>query len=189
MELTGPAAGHNRLKTSADASGSRCIGTINNCAGGITPWSTYLMAEENFHGYFAGTLDGHPEERNYKRYAVGEGWYAWSKYHKRFDVNAEPNEANRFGWVVEVDVLDPTSTPRKRTAMGRFKHEGAEPIVNGDGRVVVYMGDDERFDYLYKFVSERRYAPDNRAAHPRSTARPFGNECVSTGISLWFPCH
>src|SRR3546814_9835350 len=84
MELTGPAAGHNRLKTSADASGSRCIGTINNCAGGITPWSTYLMAEENFHGYFAGTLDGHPEERNYKRYAVGEGWYAWSKYHKRF---------------------------------------------------------------------------------------------------------
>src|SRR3546814_12052487 len=78
----------------------------------------------------------HPEERNYKRYAVGEGWYAWSKYHKRFDVNAEPNEANRFGWVVEVDVLDPTSTPRKRTAMGRFKHEGAEPIVNGDGRVV-----------------------------------------------------
>src|SRR3546814_8591850 len=93
------------------------------------------------------SLDGHPEERNYKRYAVGEGWYAWSKYHKRFDVNAEPNEANRFGWVVEVDVLDPTSTPRKRTAMGRFKHEGAEPIVNGDGRVVVYMGDDERFDY------------------------------------------
>src|SRR3546814_13427156 len=91
------------------------------------------------------------------RYAVGEGWYAGSKDHKRFDVNAEPNEANRFGWVVEVDVLDPTSTPRKRTAMGRFKHEGAEPIVNGDGRVVVYMGDDERFDYPYKFVSERRY--------------------------------
>jgi len=165
MELTGPAAGHDRLKTSADLSGKRCIGTINNCAGGMTPWGTYLMAEENFHGYFSGSVDGHPEERNHKRYGVPGGWYAWAKHHKRFDVNAEPNEANRFGWVVEVDVLDPTSTPKKRTALGRFKHEGAEPIVNGDGRVVVYMGDDQRFDYLYKFVSERRYDPGNRDAN------------------------
>lgn len=165
MELTGPAAGSDRLKTSVDQSGTRCIGTINNCAGGITPWGTYLMAEENFHGYFGGTVDGHPEERNYKRYGVPGGWYAWSKFHKRFDINAEPNEANRFGWVVEVDILDPTSTPKKRTAMGRFKHEGAESIINSDGRVVVYMGDDQRFDYLYKFVSERRYDPDNREAN------------------------
>lgn len=165
MALTGPAAGHDRLKTSADRNGTRCAGTFNNCAGGITPWGTYLMAEENFNGYFAGTLDGHPEERNYRRYGVGEGWYAWSKYHKRFDINVEPNEANRFGWVVEVDVLDPASTPRKRTALGRFKHEGAASFVNGDGRVVVYMGDDERFDYLYKFVSERRYDPTERTAN------------------------
>ena len=165
MELTGPAAGSDRLKTSVDQSGTRCIGTINNCAGGITPWGTYLMAEENFHGYFGGVVDGHPEERNYKRYGVPGGWYAWSKFHKRFDINAEPNEANRFGWVVEVDIFDPTSTPKKRTAMGRFKHEGAESIINSDGRVVVYMGDDQRFDYLYKFVSERRYNPDNREAN------------------------
>ncbi len=165
MELTGPAAGSDRLKTSVDQSGTRCIGTINNCAGGITPWGTYLMAEENFHGYFGGNVDGHPEERNYKRYGVPGGWYAWSKFHKRFDINAEPNEPNRFGWVVEVDILDPTSTPKKRTAMGRFKHEGAESIINNDGRVVVYMGDDQRFDYLYKFVSERRYDPDNREAN------------------------
>src|SRR3546814_20254494 len=115
------------------------------------------MAEENFHGYFAGTLDGHPEERNYKRYAVGEGWYAWSKYHKRFDVNAEPNEANRFGWVVEVDVLDPTSTPRKRTAMGRFKHEGADPTVNGDGPVVGYMGANARVDSPHTFLPHPPY--------------------------------
>ncbi|WP_299397571.1 PhoX family phosphatase [Pelagibius sp.] len=165
MELTGPAAGSDRLKTSVDQSGTRCIGTINNCAGGITPWGTYLMAEENFHGYFGGSVDGHPEERNYKRYGVPGGWYAWSKFHKRFDINAEPNEPNRFGWVVEVDIFDPTSTPKKRTAMGRFKHEGAESIINNDGRVVVYMGDDQRFDYLYKFVSERRYDPDNREAN------------------------
>src|SRR3546814_11263760 len=116
MELIGPAAGHNRLKTSADVSGSRCIGTIHNCAGGITPWSTYLMAEENFHGYLAGTLDGHPEERNYKRYAVREGWYARPKYHNRFDATAEPTDANRFGWVVPVAVLAPTPTPRTPTA-------------------------------------------------------------------------
>src|SRR3546814_14897471 len=121
MELTGPAAGHNRLKTSADASGSRCIGTINNCAGGITPWSTYLMAEENFHGYFAGTLDGHPEQRTYQRYAAGAGWYAWSKYHKLSDVNAEPHEANRFGCAVVVDVLAPPSTPPNHPRQGAAK--------------------------------------------------------------------
>ncbi len=166
MEITGPAAGHDRMKTSADASGTACFGTFNNCAGGITPWGTYLMAEENFHGYFGGTLaEGHAEERNHKRYGVPGGWYAWSRFDKRFDVSAEPNEANRFGWVVEVDILDPTSKPKKRTALGRCKHEGAEPIVNADGRVVVYTGDDQRFDYLYRFVSEGRYTPGDRAAN------------------------
>ncbi len=165
MQITGPAAGHDRMKTSADQDGTTCFGTFNNCAGGITPWGTYLMAEENFHGYFGGSADGHPEERNFKRYGVPGGWYAWSKFHKRFDINAEPNEANRFGWVVEVDIFDPTSAPKKRTALGRAKHEGAEPIINSDGRVVVYSGDDQRFDYLYRFVSEGRYNPNDRAAN------------------------
>ena len=166
MQITGPAAGHERMKTSADPAGTACFGTFNNCAGGITPWGTYLMAEENFHGYFGGTLEeGHAETRNFERYGVPGNWYAWSKFHKRFDVSAEPNEANRFGWVVEVDIFDPASKPKKRTALGRYKHEGAEPIVNGDGRVVVYMGDDQRFDYLYRFVSEGRYTPGDRAAN------------------------
>ncbi len=165
MELTGPAAGHDRLKTSADPSGTRVIGMINNCAGGITPWGTYVSGEENFHGYFVGESTDAAEERNHGRYGVAGGWYAWGRFHKRFDVAQEPREPNRFGWVVETDPLDPNSTPKKRTALGRFKHEGAESLVNKDGRVVVYLGDDQRFDYLYKFVTDGRYDPNDRAAN------------------------
>ena len=166
MELTGPAAGSDRLKTSADATGTRVLGTINNCAGGVTPWGTYIMAEENIHGYFGGELPAdHPEAKNYERLGVPEGAYEWAAHYDRFDVSKEPYEANRFGWIVEVDVNDPTSMPKKRTALGRFKHEGAESIVAADGRVVFYLGDDERFDYVYKFVTAGKYNPDDRAAN------------------------
>jgi secreted PhoX family phosphatase len=166
MSIHGPAAGHARLQTKADPSGTKVFGTINNCAGGVTPWGTYVMAEENIHGYFMGELPaGNPEAANYKRLGLPEGTYEWGKFHERFDVSKEPNEPNRFGWIVEVDVMDPTSTPKKRTALGRFKHEGAESIVAKDGRVVFYLGDDERFDYVYKFVTAGRFNPDNRAAN------------------------
>ncbi|WP_406873461.1 PhoX family phosphatase [Aminobacter sp. P9b] len=166
MQLTGPAAGNDRLKTNADASGTKVFGTLNNCAGGVTPWGTYIMAEENFHGYFGGELPAdHPEAANYKRLGVPEGTYEWFKFYDRFDVSKEPNEPNRFGWIVEVDVNDPNSLPKKRTALGRFKHEGAESIVASDGRVVFYLGDDERFDYVYKFVTTGKFNPDDRAAN------------------------
>ncbi|MEM9012379.1 MAG: PhoX family phosphatase [Pseudomonadota bacterium] len=174
MTFSGPAAGHDRMKTSADPAGMAVFGTLNNCAGGITPWGTYLMAEENFHGYFwtdnldgegDPTLDGFSEEEAAKmrRYGVPGGWYAWGRYHDRFNIDREPNESHRFGWIVEVDPMDPASTPVKHTALGRFRHEGAESIVNTDGRVVVYTGDDNRFDYLYRFVSSGRVSGDKAA--------------------------
>ena len=166
MQISGPAAGHARLQTVADPSGTKVLGTINNCAGGVTPWGTYVMAEENIHGYFAGELPAdHPEAANYDRLGLPEGSYEWANFYERFDVSKEPNEPNRFGYIVEVDVMDPNSIPKKRTALGRFKQEGAESIVNKDGRVVFYLGDDERFDYVYKFVTAGKFNPDDRAAN------------------------
>lgn len=166
MEISGPAAGASRLQTNADPTGRAVLGTINNCAGGVTPWGTYIMAEENIHGYFMGELpEGHPEAANYKRLGLPEGTYEWGVFHERFDVSKEPNEANRFGWVVEVDVNDPTAAPKKRTALGRFKHEGAESVLAPSGQVVFYLGDDERFDYVYKFVTKGVFNPDDRAAN------------------------
>jgi hypothetical protein len=162
MVISGPAAGHDRLKTSADPTGRAVLGMLNNCAGGMTPWGTWLTAEENFHGYFWGEVaDGHPEARNHKRYGVAGNWYAWGKFDTRFDVTKEPNEANRFGWMVEIDPRNPNSVPVKRTALGRFKHEGAHSVVNRDGRVVLFQGDDERFDYIYRFVTAKAFDPAN----------------------------
>jgi secreted PhoX family phosphatase len=164
MEITGPAAGHTRLRTSSDPGARRVHGMLNNCAGGVTPWGTWLSCEENVNNYFSGRLaDGSPEARFFKRYGLPGNAFNWGAHHPRFDLSQEPNEPNRFGWVVEIDPLDPTSTPKKRTALGRFKHEGAEGIVNADGRYVVYLGDDERFEYVYKFVTAGRIGADRAA--------------------------
>ncbi|MEU2108063.1 PhoX family protein [Streptomyces sp. NPDC019507] len=162
FRLTGPAAGSDLLKTSADPSGTKVLGTLNNCAGGTTPWGTTLHGEENFNQYFANGTSATD-----KRYGLTTGATErkWERFDKRFDAAQEPNESHRFGWVVELDPYDPDSTPRKRTALGRFKHEAAQPRLTRDGRPVVYMGDDERFDYFYKFVSSKRMKKgDSRAA-------------------------
>ena len=189
MALSGPAAGHDRLKTSADPTGARVIGTLNNCAGGITPWGTYLMAEENFHYYFLGNIDGHPEQANFRRYGIPGKGYPWGKFHARFDINAEPNEANRFGWIVEVDPLNPAAMPVKRTALGRCKHEGAESIINRDGRLVIYSGDDQRFEFLYKFVSNGKVDLNDRAANKDllDTGTLYVARFNSDGTLAWLP--
>ena len=165
IDLSGPVAGHARVRTKADPDGRQVLGTVNNCAGGVTPWGTWLTCEENFNNYFMGDVASHPEVDKLKRYGVPGSAYAWAKFHERFDLSKEPNEPNRFGWVVEIDPFTPGSTPRKRTAMGRFKHEGAAGIFAADKRWVVYQGDDERFDYVYKFVTARPVDLERREAN------------------------
>ncbi|MFI1444197.1 PhoX family protein [Streptomyces fructofermentans] len=161
FEVTGPAAGSALLRTSADPTGRKVLGTLNNCAGGETPWGTTLHGEENFNQYFANasrTTDA--------RYGIGTGATErkWERFDQRFDVAREPNEVHRFGYIVELDPYDPGSKPRKRTALGRFKHEGATIRLTDDGRPVAYSGDDERFDYLYKFVGSKRMRHDSSRA-------------------------
>ncbi|MGH1577254.1 PhoX family protein [Planktotalea sp.] len=159
MDLTGPAAGHDLLKTAADPTGTKTLGTWNNCGNGETPWGTYLACEENFNGYFSAEDESHEVSAELKRYGVSsKDWgYGWAQVDERFDVSKNPNEPNRAGYVVEIDPFDPTSTPKKRTALGRFKHENAEVVIAANGKVVVYMGDDERGEFLYRFVSNGIY--------------------------------
>ncbi|WP_108987249.1 PhoX family protein [Streptomyces coelicoflavus] len=158
FRLTGPAAGSDLVRTSADRSGRKVLGTLNNCSGGTTPWGTTLHGEENFNQYFANASSATD-----KRYGIGTGATErkWERFDKRFDVAREPNEVHRFGYVVELDPYDPESTPRKHTLLGRFKHEAATVRLTHDGRPVVYTGDDERFDYFYKFVGSKRMRHGN----------------------------
>lgn len=166
MALTGPAAGHELVRTSVDQSGTTSLGTWNNCGSGTTPWGTYLACEENFNGYFSSGNTGQDHKPldlppAFTRYGISDkDWgYGWARIDERFDIAMHPNEPNRAGYVVEIDPTDPESTPKKRTALGRFKHENAEVVVNNDGHVVVYMGDDERGEFLYRYVSNGVYAP------------------------------
>jgi len=164
MLLDGPAAGHDLLKTEADPTGTASLGTFNNCGAGRTPWGTYLTCEENFNGYFGATGALPSDEKiaaGYARYGINEtGFdYNYHAFDPRFDVSVNPNEPHRAGYIVEIDPADPQSVPVKHTALGRFKHENAACVLAPDGRVVVYMGDDERGEFIYKWLSRDVYVP------------------------------
>ncbi|WP_083315227.1 PhoX family phosphatase [Micrococcus sp. HMSC067E09] len=161
--VDGPAAGHELLKTAEDPTGTKVLGTLGNCAGGFTPWGTVLSGEENFDGYFNGPVTNN-EAQERIGYADEPTARGWEKFHPRFDLRNEGyvNEGNRFGWIVEIDPEDPTSTPVKHTMLGRFKHEAGTAVVADNGKVVVYSGDDQRHDYLYKFVSAGTYVEGDK---------------------------
>lgn len=161
--FTGPAAGSALLQTVEDPSGLSPRGTLGNCSGGTTPWGTILSGEENFQSYFraGGTSEGD------LRYGLKDTASAagWERDQDRWDTRlpGHENQANHFGWIIEVDPYDPASTPKKHTSLGRLKHEGANVQIAANGKAVAYTGDDERFEYLYKFVSDDAYIEGNRA--------------------------
>ncbi|ROZ76992.1 PhoX family phosphatase [Ramlibacter sp. WS9] len=193
MLLNGPARGNALVKTKFSASGNDCRGTINNCGTGYTPWATFLTGEENWSGYFkraddeaargGATARGNVSLARYgraKNSASRHGWEtagAEDKY-ARFDITQTGastdgsddyrNELNTFGYMVEIDPYDKNVAIRKRTALGRFAHESAAFGKPAAGKpLAVYMGDDSRGEYIYKFVSAANWdaadaSPANR---------------------------
>lgn len=156
--FTGPAADSEQLQ---NPNGNVPLGTVNNCGSGPTPWGTYLTCEENFNGYFGYTDSAYEPTESQQRCGFSDGGfgYGWFQFDRRFDISDPDyvNECNRFGWVVEIDPFDATQKPAKRTALGRFKHEAIAIKEAYTGQVAAYMGDDQRFDYCYKFVSDRAW--------------------------------
>ncbi len=177
MEIAGPVRGSEFVRTKYSPDGSRVRGTLNNCAHGVTPWSTYMTAEENWAGYFrnGSQSDGKPAlPREHSRYGVrtGRSRYGWElasgrdDRFVRFDASSSGpdalhdyrNEPNGFGWMVEIDPFNPQAMPVKRTALGRFAHEGVVFAPAEEGKpIVCYSGDDASFEYIYKFVSSKPY--------------------------------
>ncbi|ODN66475.1 PhoX family protein [Methylophaga muralis] len=192
MTVSGPAAGHELMKTQADPQGKKVLGTFNNCANGKTPWGTYLTCEENFHYYFVYDQKQPRDadtERRWKRYRLGFSYYGWQQFDPRFDLDKEPNEVNRFGWVVEFDPYDPQSMPVKRTALGRFAHENVAHKIGKDGRLAFYSGDDSRFEYIYKFITRDAWDGTLGARHGRllDDGILYAARFEEDGSARWLP--
>ncbi len=192
MVFDGPAAGHDLLKTAADPAGTQSLGTFNNCGSGRTPWGTYLTCEENFNGYFGTTEEvslGDVHADGFKRYGVSTkvdpGRYNYHSFDPRFDISKTPNEPHRAGYIVEVDPWNPDTTPIKHTALGRFKHENAAYALAQSGQVVVYMGDDERGEYMYKWLSRDVYVPGGDTSTLLSEGQLFVAKFNDDGTGTW----
>ena len=188
MSIGGPASGSALMRTAADPNGIEVFGTIENCANGFTPWGTYLTCEENIHNHFAMAVGKiSPRQERYR--LPKRNGYRWYEFDERFDVDKHPNEFNRFGWVVEIDPFDPHAKPVKRTALGRFAHESAFHTLAPDGRVVIYTGDDERFEYIYKFVSRDAYNPNDREANRDllDHGTLYAGKFNADGTGVWQP--
>lgn len=188
IALAGPLAGDDLVKTKADPAGTRVKGTMNNCGSGRTLWGTYLTCEENFNGYFGATGE-QPEGAGYRRYGIGgASRYGYELFDPRYDISAEPNEPHRHGFITEIDPSDPQSTPVKRTALGRFKHENASMVQASDGRIVVYMGDDERGEYLYRYVSTNTWvegtSPDGLLDDGQLFVAKFNDDLTGEWLAL-----
>ena len=189
VAFSGPVAGHDLINT---PNGNIPLGTVNNCANGYTPWGTYLTCEENFNGYFGATNNNETwlstEEQDRYGFSDNGFGYGWHNFDRRFDLSDSDykNEENRFGWIVEIDPYDPTHKPVKRTALGRFKHEGIALTVGQGGRVVGYMGDDQRFDYIYKFVSDDNYRSMRaRGMSPLDHGKLYAAKFNDDGTGEW----
>ncbi|WP_423822142.1 PhoX family phosphatase [Salinisphaera sp. SPP-AMP-43] len=172
VTLSGPVAGSEYVVTAYSNSGTETRGTNNNCACGYTPWGTYLSCEENWPSVFIKNSDRYADD---DRLGIARevGRYAWetaagdpSEHNGEFArFNATPsgdtarddyrNEPRTFGYVLEVDPYNNTARPVKRTALGRFRHEGCwlGRLTEGEP-VVFYTGHDSRNEYIYKFVSD-----------------------------------
>lgn len=187
MELTGPARNHKKLKTSTDPNGELALGTWANCGSGRTPWGTYLTCEENFQGYFSSSDKKLKIKKSQRRYGIGKRYWGnnWDLMDPRFDLAKTPNEPNRCGFVVEIDPLDPDSIPKKRTALGRLSHENAELVVCQNGSVVVYMGDDARGEYLYRFISEKKLDDHNPNPDLLENGELFAAKFNDDGTGVW----
>ncbi|MDT0618040.1 PhoX family phosphatase [Salinisphaera sp. P385] len=206
MSLSGPAAGSEFMVTAYDNSGMTTRGTVNNCGRGFTPWGTYLACEENIQGYFITTEANPPRDKaRYGLTDTGFG-YLWSNVagdpsevngeFARFDTTPSGpdaasdyrNEASTFGWLVEIDPFNPAATPVKRTAMGRFRHEGAEPGRIVDGRpIAFYMGDDARGEYMYKFVTAEAWDPAQPNTNMLDNGTLYVARLDADGSGEWLP--
>lgn len=150
-QTTGPAVAIFTKTSGAgylDTIGDRAIGTFANCAGGTTPWGTFLSAEENFHRHVpeAVKLDGTSEPPSAIPFDLSET-----------DIGGFGNvfglAGNKYGWIVEIDPANPEDYGTKHTWLGRYRHEAVGVRVVTGEPIAFYSGCDRRGGHMYKFVS------------------------------------